>query len=525
MILHSIQRSVAILMLAWFLITPCIHAEEGVSSESGIREIGTLDIRRVEELYTIMDQIGDSIWPGFDLRSIPIAINNHDREELLIAHPEPSAVYEPCNIYPIPGQKVFIRDGCTRYGPESGGWALDIEGVRSAYVGIGDDYGSTEEYLSLLLHECFHVYQPRFRSRTEGALGELPELNPEYSALLGLECRIIQAALQTEDDGGAEGLARMFVAVRERRRRDLPEEVIRREDEEEFNEGTATYIQAKLFQILSRNKEWRSVIAGEDPLYSGFREAEKHYREYIESIFPPGRFRFTFFHSEYQTGMALCLLLDRFSSDWKSDLSGSGSAQYHVLKRRFPVREDEKAELLNQARERFGYEDILGMQSELVEERVSLLKGYLEKPGRRFRIYRGSLTGGFRWKPAGPVYRVPSSILKEIEEKLNLSGRYPGETGYGGSATVWTGGISILEWGEVTFESKDVPVIYSNHFIEWIDPEPAEDERDVVIESSGREGGVYYDLVLITDGFRATVPAARIERCDSLVVVFPVDGE
>jgi hypothetical protein len=317
----------------------------------------------------------------------------------------------------------------------------------------------------------------------------------------------------------------MFVAVRDHRREKMPEEVIRTEDQEEFNEGTATYIQARLHQLLRRDGGCQSVLIEEDSLYNGFRNAGNRYREYIESILPADSFRVTFFHSKYRTGMGICLLLDRLQAYWKQELSERGASQFHILKRHFPVRQNRRAKIFRQACLRFGYDNILQTQSRLAEKRISLLRDYLEKPGRRFRLYRGDLRGSFRWKPRGPVYNVPSSLLKQVEEKLNSSGRCTREISYGGSATIWAGGISLLEWGSACFESEEVPVVFSGNCIEWIDPKPDKDHNDIVIRSSRQEDKIYHDLELITDGFRLTLPAARIEKGDSLFAVFPVNPE
>lgn len=86
-------------------------------------------------------------------------------------------------------------------------------------------------------------------------------------------------------------------------------------------------------------------------------------------------------------------------------------------------------------------------------------------------------------------------------------------------------GIELMEMGETCFQSKKVPVVFRAPYLEWIDPQPDENEEDITIGSSRREGNTYYDLKMITDGFRLTVAKARIEKSGNFVAVFPLSQD
>jgi hypothetical protein len=84
---------------------------------------------------------------------------------------------------------------------------------------------------------------------------------------------------------------------------------------------------------------------------------------------------------------------------------------------------------------------------------------------------------------------------------------------------VWAGGIRRFEKGGLVFASKDVPVIYGFEFLEWIDPDPAKDDSDLIIEAEKREGDVYRKAKIKTVGFTMEAALARIEWSEDLVEI------
>lgn len=267
-----------------------------VGPQTAQRPLGAIDVARIRQLHHLTDELGDDLWSGFDTRKIPIAINNHDREEMLVGHPDPPPEFHPFADFELNGQPVMIREGVTRYGPRSGGWAIELGGEDTAYVGVpeGDEI-PTETYLSLLLHECFHCYQKDYRESAEGLHGELPNDDAVYSALIELESRILKAALEESAAEQLRNLAAMFVAVRHERRQDLPEHLILMEGEQEYAEGTATYVQMRMVQLLAERGGLPWVSEVEDPRYGGFAAAGERYREEVAGLLPAGSRPTTFF--------------------------------------------------------------------------------------------------------------------------------------------------------------------------------------------------------------------------------------
>lgn len=482
------------------------------------RQLGPIDVDRIRELHRITDQLGPQIWPGFDTRKIPVAINCSDCQELLIGHPQPPAEFHPFGTHAVNGQPVLIRDGVTRYGPGGGGWAIDLGGVQTAYVCTLAADQDTDTYLALILHECFHCFQREYRESAADIHGDLPEDDPRYSALIGLESHILRAALETTDLAEMRRLAGMFVAVRTERRQGLAPNLVALEGEDEYNEGTATYSAARMYQLLAEKGGMPQTEAITDPQYRFFARAKDEYDRAIAQIVPSSDQPITFFHSMYQHGMAQCLLLDRLRPNWKEEMRVKGMTQFALIEREVALDDEARKQLCAEAQVRFEYAALLAGQTKLVEDRMNTIRGIIAAPGRAYRVYFRDLPGRFNWKPLGPVYQVPASLERELEAKRGGGQAAPGDF----QRVVWGGGIRRFEQGPLVFESGDTPVVFSRDYLEWIDTTPAADRSDLVITSDSQDGETYVGATIRTDGFTLTVDRARVVWSSDVVEIrFP----
>ncbi|MHC4895858.1 MAG: calponin homology domain-containing protein, partial [Planctomycetota bacterium] len=302
--------------------------------------------------------------------------------------------------------------------------------------------------------------------------------------------------------------------------------VVRNEGEHEYSEGTATYVQARLFQLLMRKGGIEPVAKIRDPHYHGFAGATTGYRRYKAGVLPSRRRPISFFHSQYQHGMAQCLLLDRVRPEWKTEMRERGQTQFDLLQKEFPITDTERAALVESAKQRFGYGSLLATQRRLVGDRLARIKAYLHAKGRRYRVYHSAIPARFRWKPSGPVYTVPASLLGAEAERIVI------ERGGGTAAirnprvSIWAGGIQRFEKSGLLFESKAVPIIFRPDYMEWIDPDPDSDGDDFKIESKREVDGVRHDVKITTDGFTLRADRVRIETSDDgdIVTIRPVRG-
>ena len=493
---------VSMLLVATFALS--LDAADPAVAPTHERSLDATDVGRIREAYHLTDVLKDRLWPGFDLRKIPIAVNNNNRQELLVGHPAPPPEFRVFEGHAIDGQPVLIRDGFTHYGPRGGGWTKQIAGRECVYVSVLQAHQTTEVHLLLLLHEGFHVFQDKLRNPADGRHVELSEDNADQKAAIALESHILRAALDDANEEGVPQLAKMFVAFRNDWFGDLSEDVVRTVLEQEFKEGTATYAEVRTLQLLAEMGGVEPVGGNDDPHYDGFSDARRLYRERLDLIVPPEGLLVPPLHAYYNIGMAQCLLLDRVRPAWKTEMREKGATPFSLLSRQFPLDREESARLTAAAKQRFGYSALLAEQTKHVAEQLATIRSYLDAPGRRYRVHYSAIPGAFRWDPKGPVFRVPCSLLEGSNEDV----------------LIWVGGIPVFEKGKLVFRSKEVPVIFRHDYLEWIDSDPAKDGGDVKVESERFQDGVYHKLRVETDGFVVEVPRAKIEYLRGVFTVY-----
>ena len=377
-----------------------------------------------------------------------------------------------------------------------------------------------EGYLSLLLHECFHVYQRRFQEPPPGPFEELPELDADYSGGIGLESRVLAAALA---DGLLEGqrreLARQMVAVRLRRRAGRSQGLVRLEAREEYNEGTATYTQVRMMQLIMARGGLKARSAGKDAGYREFQGAEKRYLELLARILPGDGERLSFLHAQYQHGMALGLLLDHLRPGWKEELRGVGETQFAVLAREIPLTEEE-------------WIDTAWGRGRAVRRRRDL-----RGAGAPHRTPESHDPGaaGARGTPLPHLSRRhprqneleaqgPSAPCPGGHDARPVPHFLPrGDSRRGGrGASIWEGGLEAFEKPGLSVVTGPTPIVFGSTCLEWTDPTPEDDLRDIDIEADSVEGEIYTGLRLSTEGLEVVVDRARVVLNEELVVVVPV---
>ena len=317
--------------------------------------------------------------------------------------------------------------------------------------------------------------------------------------MIGLESRILHAAVEETDDDEARTLAKMFLAVRRARRVGLSDDVVRTEVDDEYNEGTAKYVQVRLVQLLGERGGLERKY--DIPRYESFETASTDLERFIQEILPKVEAPITFFHAMYNAGMAQCLLLDRFRPGWKAEMRAKGSSQTALLDRQFPLEEEELADLVLIAKKRFDHAALEAGQAKIIDTELSAIRKLYEGPGRRYRIYTAAIPGPQRRKVRGRAYRVPPSMATAR-----------------GRIVIWTRGM-WLQKGDLRLTTKNVPITVHPAYVEWIDREPAADGSDFHIEYDRVERGVYEGLRVTTDGFVLEVGRASIRRSENVVSI------
>ncbi len=293
-------------------------------------------------------EFGDRIWPGLAETVIPILLFN-DRYEFLTGLESPPNPWERVPGDDFAGAPYFRRPASNPQSfavPIGDDWAaslgsLDLVNrelflnlrrdlppvvaqlVPYPLVTVGQDFGQ-----SALLHEMFHVYQQaqspqRFQQSEQlyrQLRGKYPYKDQSFAAAWEREGQLLAAALEAKDETQRRRLVAEFLSARKTRRTDaaLSPELIAMEQEREWLEGTALYVEIRSHE-LAANAGWEGFRPGLGSWQTYFRNLEHGLGSEENDL------RF------YASGMAMARLLDRLNPDWKADALRPGVTLEQLL--------------------------------------------------------------------------------------------------------------------------------------------------------------------------------------------------
>ena len=225
------------------------------------------------------------VWPGFSPAGVPVALYDGERT-ILLRHPNPPPEFSPMAGRP----SVLIAKG--RHPGVTGNSTREIGGVRTATV-IATPAQPVERTMLAVVEEVFHVFwlarHPSFRPN-EMARYAYPLDDEENLGYLLAEDEAIARALEARPVAAAAGWAAAALGIRRERVARIAEDVRAYETSLEMMEGTANYV--------------ARVSVGEP----ASRTVER-----LRASRPAEEIRWRF----YDSGAALCLLLDRLNPGWQ----------------------------------------------------------------------------------------------------------------------------------------------------------------------------------------------------------------
>lgn len=232
------------------------------------------------------------LWPGFNPRSIPVAIFDGNRT-LLFRHPAPPSSFTPLERY----DSVWVHAG--RDSSVSANTSTQLGGVTTATLMPAADSIPALRRAGILIHEAFHVFQRAHHpswAANEADLFTYPVNDAELLSLRRLESEALRRGLLARSRDQAACWARSALELRRERFSRLPAGASAYERGTELNEGLATYV------------EWRATDAPDS------------------SVMPAGEFPAEQIRQRgYRSGVALARLLDRLSPGWRATLEAHDS--------------------------------------------------------------------------------------------------------------------------------------------------------------------------------------------------------
>lgn len=274
-------------MKALVLVDAALLAVAAVAALAG----GQATRPEVSQLLRGLDEIeAGEAWPGFRLTDWPVAVFD-GTETLLVRHPSPPAEFRP-----LPGWPA-VRAYPGRYPGVAGNSSVEISGARTATVVTAAGRANESSRLAYV-EEVFHVFwlgrHADFRPN-EMARYSYPVKDPQNLERLLAEDEALARALEAEDASSAAAWGAAALRLRHQRARLLTADDRAFETGLEMMEGIANYVA-------------RSVV-GLKPCETARRLRDERQAEQI-------RWRY------YDSGAAICLLLDRLEPGWKARIDG-----------------------------------------------------------------------------------------------------------------------------------------------------------------------------------------------------------
>jgi hypothetical protein len=227
-----------------------------------------------------------NVWPGFRPSDLPIALFDGEKT-LLLRHPSPPPEFTAMpgrpGVFAAPGRHPGVVSNSTR----------EIGGVRTATV-LAMPGQNVQSTLLAWVEEVFHVFwlarhtslRPNEMARYAYPVKDLDNLGR-----LLAEDEALARAIEADGDADAARWAATALEIRRERTPKLTEDARVFETALEMMEGTANYV--------------ARIALGERPGQTSARLRKGRPAEGI-------RWR------HYDTGAALCFLLDRFEPGWKA---------------------------------------------------------------------------------------------------------------------------------------------------------------------------------------------------------------
>ena len=257
-----------------------------------------IQVTAVAALIALADQMAaKDLWPGFDPRTIPVAVFDGQRT-YLFRHPSPPPGFAP--LRDAPG--IVVMQG--RAEEVTANSSATIGGVRTATLMPPSPGTSPRNRAGILIHEKFHVFQREHHkswSANEAELFTYPFSDTAQVTMQRGELEALHRALLASRGKGA-CWAKIAMDARARRMAVLPNGAAQFERMTELNEGLATYVEKRAVGVADRN------------LLTATR-------------FAPDMVRLR----AYQSGVAIARLLDRYDPSWRSTLESNDSTVLDVL--------------------------------------------------------------------------------------------------------------------------------------------------------------------------------------------------
>jgi hypothetical protein len=360
-----------LLLLGLLLVASALYNRTLPTASATPDRLSEAEKGRLAEFWQLREQLGATVWPGWETLPSPIIVYNESYVFLLgypdappdgwqtvprgqqrggawQPAPDDNLNGQPYYRQPLPANGETPQAFVVRVGDR---WVSSMQTMEWAEISFANQLRAdlpgfltavfptplvtnlfirgSDGYISLLVHEAFHAYQgelaPAKVMAAETAVAQQEPLYPQNDTLQAnwqTELDLLTAALQPNAD--AASLARQFLAQRQQRRQqaNLSPDLIAYEQQREWLEGLARYTELELWRQAAQTDSYAPLPdLLTDPKFSGYATFDRRWQQEIDQI---GRMADAGDGRFYYTGMAQAVLLDQLLPGWKGQALAEG---------------------------------------------------------------------------------------------------------------------------------------------------------------------------------------------------------
>jgi len=505
--------------LLWVLLaTACIVPSFPAAGASGqdLEPYVQWEVERLERTYALLDSHAKDIWPRWDdyLR-YDVMVRFPNLVTLLIGPEKAPEGYEPIAGRLVHGKPAYLNRtkalpiavDLPLFGGGAGGKSVTIRlkmpeltppqmdawkarDEREIDPEVFADR-SSEDQILVYVHELFHCYQQSVAKITDVPQDvDISELVPtaEGAAYAEIEGRCLVKALSESDPAVMRRYLADWLAAHDARRAKMDAALVASETLTTMHEGTATYSNLRMAQIIVERGEAHPARPGGDPVFFGFRRAGSYVQRNLDEIEDVMVETFDTVGKCYDYGACQCFLLDRIAPGWKEGFFESGKSLADALRGALRLTDAERSAATARLADQWGFQQLVAKHAVPLKRGQDALALVKSRQGYTF-------------------------IIDTVQMRELLQIRARGESFQVGIASVYPHGIDRAVLGEIVLTSSDTPLFRRDlYWLEWVDTEVAPGRSAYSLDCLEKSGDVCKSATLTTKGFVLKAPEMQVKE-------------
>jgi hypothetical protein len=305
---------------------------------------------RIEYVYNLKPTIASDIWPGFDESQYDVPLIYYTDTSSFVANPTERFFnsYHPKLVFQNGGIKIYKtaeRIDSTPFHMATGFTTGDSAAYDdytpfmhcSGYEEtrkVVQDISSTEEWVTMVIHEYFHGFQYKHRdylqsmaqniiSVQQDSLRKIYRNNSWFKEKVDAENELLLLAVDAKNRTEIDSLITAFFKIRNERRKETKQRlgfsIENYEKTYETMEGTARYVEQKLYEKFS-DKLPDAKLIGSDTSYHSYNYFKDYKLGKDEWLYLTSKSAVYY----YATGFNMARLLDKLNVKYKDRLFQEG---------------------------------------------------------------------------------------------------------------------------------------------------------------------------------------------------------